>query len=107
MKNRIEEVIVFNGEVAVRIGVPFFLDHPEIQHLDGKGIVQMYQATQVYASLIESKREEVQHISPEYRGQVKRGAAVLEGLITDLYGKATGELIIHQTLKTILDSDDI
>ena len=50
---QIEEVVVFTGEEALNIGLPLFLMHPAIEMLDGKGIAQMYQATLVYASLIE------------------------------------------------------
>jgi hypothetical protein len=102
---RVEEVVVFTGEEALTIGLPLFLMHPAIENLDGKGIAQMYQATQVYASLIESNREGLSHISDEYLNRVKRGAGVLEDLIIDLNGERIGGLIIQQTLKTILEAN--
>lgn len=102
---QIEEVVVFTGEEAVTIGLPLFLMHPVIETLDGKGIAQMYQATLVFASLIESKREELDHITEEYLSKVKRGASVLEDMIMDLYGERVGGLIVQQALKTILEAN--
>ena len=108
-------VIIFDGEEHYEIGTQYFFQHPVIESLKPGQVVDMYQSTAIYASVIEDVDSLIKNgiiynindsvVSPDYCKRVRDGLYILEGMVMDLFGDDGGMEIIKATNAKINEVD--
>jgi hypothetical protein len=99
--------IIFDGEEDHEIGLSYFFQHPLIESAKPSEVVQLYQSTAVFASVVRDMRDLIEHgtvsavndkkIGPEYLKQIEDGLYILEGMLMDLFGNESAIKIINDT----------
>jgi len=106
-----KSVIIFDGEEDHEISLKYFFQDPKIEKLKPDQVVEMYQSTAVFTSIIREmdnlissgivKNINESKTDAQYAKKVEDGLYILEGMIMDLFGKSAGLRIINGTNKEI------
>jgi hypothetical protein len=109
-----KKVIVFNGEEVIPISLDYFFQDPKIEGLKPTQVVELYQATAVFANLLPELEHLIKvgtiesvdpkYLDPEFTEAVQQGLYILEGMVMDLYGDESGMNIIKSTNQDLKDA---
>lgn len=99
-----KQVTLFNGEDLLHVDLKYFFQDPNIEKLKPEQVVELYQTSAIYISVMdrmsaESKGDSV--VDPDIQAQSKHGLTILEGMVKDLYGDESANLIFKLTDKLI------